>query len=72
MLELGHAPILLFPGRPDCPARPAVLRAGGRIPDGHVWVAPGEDPRPLPEVLGAGLSLLCFYVWDWAQLVHRQ
>jgi len=25
-----------------------------------------EEPRPLREVLGDGLTLLCFYVHDWS------
>lgn len=43
-----------------------MLSPGDRIPDVRVWTAPREDARPLEEVLGAGLSLLCFYVFDWS------
>jgi hypothetical protein len=43
-----------------------VLEAGDSVPDVHVWAALGEDPRPLPELLGEGLSLLCVYVFDWS------
>ena len=43
-----------------------MLEAGDRVPDVQVWAAPREEARPLADVLGAGLSLLCFYVWDWS------
>jgi hypothetical protein len=43
-----------------------VLGPGDRVPDIRVWTAPREDARPLTEVLGSGLSLLCFYVFDWS------
>jgi hypothetical protein len=43
-----------------------MLGAGDGVPDVHVWAAPREDARPLQEVLGSGLSLLLFYVWDWS------
>jgi hypothetical protein len=43
-----------------------VLDAGSAVPDVHVWAAPREEAQPLREVLGAGLSLLCFYVWNWS------
>jgi hypothetical protein len=43
-----------------------VLEPGSDVPEVVVWAAPGEDARPLREVLGAGLSLLCFYLWDWS------
>jgi hypothetical protein len=39
---------------------------GDSVPDVLVWTAPGEEPRPLRHVLGEGLTLLCFYVWDWS------
>ena len=45
---------------------PSVLGPGDPVPDVRVWTAPGEDPCSLREVLGAGLSLLCFYLWDWS------
>ncbi len=43
-----------------------MLEAGDRVPEVLVWTAPREEARPLREVLGAGLTLLCFYVWDWS------
>jgi hypothetical protein len=43
-----------------------VLEAGARVPEVHVWAAPREEAQPLREVLGEGLTLLCFYVWDWS------
>jgi hypothetical protein len=43
-----------------------MLSPGDRVPDVHVWAAPREDARSLKEVLGEGLSLLCFYVFDWS------
>jgi hypothetical protein len=43
-----------------------MLGAGDLVPDVQVWTAPREDARPLRGVLGAGLALLAFYVWDWS------
>jgi hypothetical protein len=43
-----------------------VLEAGASVPDVQVWVAVREEPTPLRDVLGEGLSLLCFYVHDWS------
>jgi hypothetical protein len=43
-----------------------VLGPGDRVPDVHVWASPREEARPLEQVLGTGLTLLCFYVWDWS------
>jgi hypothetical protein len=43
-----------------------VLGPGDRVPDVRIWTAPREDARTLNEALGAGLSLLCFYVFDWS------
>jgi hypothetical protein len=43
-----------------------VLGPGDTIPDVLVWTAPREEATPLRRVLGAGLVLLCFYVWDWS------
>jgi hypothetical protein len=43
-----------------------VLSLGDRVADVQVWTAPREDARSLKEVLGEGLSLLCFYVFDWS------
>jgi hypothetical protein len=43
-----------------------VLEAGSAVPHVHVWAAPREEARPLGEVLGAGMTLLCFYLWDWS------
>jgi len=44
----------------------AVLEAGSAVPDVFVWAAPREEAQPLREVLGHGLTLLCFYVYDWS------
>jgi hypothetical protein len=43
-----------------------VLEAGSPVPDVEVWTAPREEAVPLRQVLGAGHTLLCFYVWDWS------
>ena len=43
-----------------------MLEAGSAVPDVHVWVAIREEPQPLRDVLGDGLALLCFYVYDWS------
>jgi hypothetical protein len=43
-----------------------VLEPGARVPDVIVWTAVREEARPLKQVLGAGLTLLCFYVYDWS------
>jgi hypothetical protein len=43
-----------------------VLEAGDRVPDVQIWTAPREEARPLREVLGAGLTLLSFYLLDWS------
>ena len=43
-----------------------MLEVGDRVRDVRVWTAPREESRPLQQVLGAGLTLLCFYVWDWS------
>jgi hypothetical protein len=43
-----------------------VLETGSSVPDVHVWAAIREEAQPLREVLGEGLTLLCFYVYDWS------
>lgn len=43
-----------------------MLAPGDSVPDVRVWTAPREEPRPLRQVLGAGLTLLCFYLYDWS------
>jgi hypothetical protein len=43
-----------------------MLAAGDLVPDVQVWTAPREEAHPLRQVLGAGLALLNFYVWDWS------
>jgi hypothetical protein len=43
-----------------------VLEAGSSVPNVGVWTAIREEAKPLGEVLGQGLSLLCFYVYDWS------
>lgn len=43
-----------------------MLSPRDRVPDVQIWTAPREDARPLKDVLGDGLSLLCFYVFDWS------
>jgi len=43
-----------------------VLGAGDSVPDVLVWTAPREEPRALRQVLGAGYTLLSFYLWDWS------
>jgi glutaredoxin-dependent peroxiredoxin len=43
-----------------------VLEAGTAVPDVQVWTGPRDEPSSLREVLGTGLALLCFYLWDWS------
>jgi hypothetical protein len=43
-----------------------VLEATSAVPDVQVWTGPRDEPSSLREVLGPGLSLLCFYLWDWS------
>ena len=43
-----------------------MLGPGDRVPEVEVWGAPREEARLLREVLGAGLTLLSFYLWDWS------
>jgi peroxiredoxin len=43
-----------------------VLEAGASVPDVQVWTAIREESKPLREVLGQGLTLLCFYLHDWS------
>jgi hypothetical protein len=43
-----------------------VLGRGDPVPDVKVWADIREEARPLGQVLGAGLALLCFYVYDWS------
>ena len=43
-----------------------MLEAGSAVPDVAVWAAPREEAQPLRDLLGEGLSLLCFYVFDWS------
>lgn len=48
-----------------------MLSPGDRVPDVHAWAAPREDAGSLKEVLGEGLSLQCFYVFDCTvELTH--
>jgi hypothetical protein len=43
-----------------------VLEAGSSVPDVQVWADIREEARPLKEILGDGLALLCFYLYDWS------
>jgi hypothetical protein len=43
-----------------------VLEAGNAVPDVAVWAEVREEAKPLRDVLGEGLTLLCFYVHDWS------
>jgi hypothetical protein len=43
-----------------------MLEAGSAVPDVQVWAAPREEAQPLKEIIAPGLTLLCFYVWDWS------
>ena len=43
-----------------------MLGPGDSVPDVRVWTARGKEPETLQEVLGDGLTLLCFYVFDWS------
>jgi hypothetical protein len=46
--------------------RVPVLGPGDFVPDVMVWMEPRSDPERLKDVLGDGLSLLAFYLWDWS------
>ena len=43
-----------------------MLEAGSSVPDVMVWAETREEARPLKEILGPGLSLLCFFLYDWS------
>ena len=43
-----------------------MLQPGARVPDVDVWADIREEARPLRQILGAGLALLAFYVYDWS------
>ena len=43
-----------------------MLEAGAPVPDVNVWADIREEARALKEILGPGLSLLAFYVYDWS------
>ena len=43
-----------------------MLEAGSSVPEVDVWADVREEPKPLRGILGAGLSLLCFYLYDWS------
>jgi hypothetical protein len=43
-----------------------VLSAGDPVPDVEVWTEPRTSPERLHDVLGNGLTLLCFYLFDWS------
>jgi hypothetical protein len=43
-----------------------VLSQGETVPDVEVWTAPRQSPERLRDVLGNGLTLLCFYLFDWS------
>jgi hypothetical protein len=44
-----------------------MLEPGDRIPEARVWTAPREGSVALGEALaGDGMTLLCFYLWDWS------
>ena len=43
-----------------------MLEPGASGPDVQVWADIREEPKPLREVLGDGLTLLCFYLHDWS------
>ncbi|MCE3287916.1 MAG: hypothetical protein K0S64_1522 [Gaiellaceae bacterium] len=43
-----------------------MLEAGASVPDVHVWTDIREEPEPLRDVLGDGLTLLSFYLFDWS------
>jgi hypothetical protein len=43
-----------------------MLGPGDPVPDVRVWTVPGKEPEALREILGEGLTLLCFYVFDFS------
>jgi hypothetical protein len=43
-----------------------MLEAGSAVPDVAVWSSPREEAQPLSALLGEGLTLLCFYLFDWS------
>jgi transglutaminase-like putative cysteine protease len=46
--------------------RPSMLGPGDPVPRARVWVGPGQDPEDLADVVGDGVVLLCFYLFDWS------
>ncbi len=43
-----------------------MLGHGHPVPAALVWCAPGEPAVQLAAALGGGLTLLCFYPYDWS------
>ena len=43
-----------------------MLEPGDTVPDARIWATPRDEPVQLPEALGDGLALLCFYLFDWS------
>jgi len=43
-----------------------MLQPGDRIPHAHVWRAPLDGTSLADAIVGDGLVLLCFYVFDWS------
>ena len=43
-----------------------MLGPGDLVPDVEIWTEPRKGPERLGDVLGEGLTLLCFYLWDWS------
>ena len=43
-----------------------MLEAGASVPNVQVWADIREEPKPLRKVLGDGLTLHCFYLFDWS------
>jgi peroxiredoxin len=43
-----------------------MLGPGDPVPDVEVWTEPGQSPERLRAILGPGLTLLCFYPFDWS------
>ena len=43
-----------------------MLEPGDTVPNARIWATPRDEPVQLPEALGDGLVLLCFYLFDWS------
>ncbi len=43
-----------------------MLGPGAEVPDVNLWAGPREEALPLREILGPGITVVLFYVYDWS------